>query len=83
MQHSHRPIRGKGIAWALFFVTNPESPYFNSAMFGRVIAYMMKYTRRSLLREPNGRRSMVISDVPNVETAVDVLREMISLTPII
>ena len=73
----------KGGKMTLFFVTNPESPYFNSPMFGRVIAYMMKYTRRSLLREPNGRRSMVISDVPNVETAVDVLREMISLTPIV
>ena len=41
----------------------------------------MKYPRLCMLRETNGRRSMVIKDVPNVETAVEILREIIALTP--
>ena len=63
----------------LFFVSNPDSPFFQSTAFGKVIAYMMAYTRRCELREPNGKRSMVIKSVENVETAVSVLQEMIAI----
>lgn len=63
----------------LFFVSNPDSPFYQSQAFGKVIDYMMKYTRRCDLREQNGRRSMVIKDIPNVETAVSILQEMVAL----
>ncbi len=63
----------------LFFVSNPDSPFFQSTAFGKVIAYMMAYTRRCELRESNGKRSMVIKSVENVETAVSVLQEMIAM----
>lgn len=63
----------------LFFVSNPDSPFFQSTAFGKVIAYMMAYTRRCELREPSGKRSMVIKSVENVETAVSVLQEMIAM----
>ena len=36
----------KGGRMSLFFVSNPDSPYYQSQAFGKVIAYMMKYTRR-------------------------------------
>ena len=63
----------------LFFVSNPDSPFYQSKAFGKVIDYMMKYTRRCDLREQNGRRSMLIKDVTNVETAVSVLQEIVAL----
>lgn len=69
----------KGGRMTLFFVSNPESPYFQSQAFGRLIDYMMKYTRRCDLRDQNGKRSMVVKDVPNVETAVSVLQEIVAL----
>ena len=69
----------KGGRMSLFFVSNPDSPYYQSQAFGKVIAYMMKYTRRCDLREQNGRRSMLIKDVTNVETAVSVLQEIVAL----
>jgi len=40
--------------------------------FGKVIAYMMKYTRRCDLREQNTRRSMLVKDVKNVETVISI-----------
>ena len=40
---------------------------------------MMKYTRRCDLREQNGKRSLLIKDVTNVETAVSVLQEVVAL----
>ncbi|MDL2213158.1 transcription-repair coupling factor [Bacteroides sp. OttesenSCG-928-D19] len=63
----------------LFLVSNPDSPYFQSEAFGKLIGYMMKYPRLCDLRDQNGKRSMVVKSVPNVETAVSVLREIISL----
>jgi transcription-repair coupling factor (superfamily II helicase) len=65
----------------LFFVSNPDSPFYKSEMFGKAIAYMMENARRCDLREQKGRRSMVITSVPDMETAVSVLKEIESLTP--
>lgn len=69
----------KGERMTLFFVSNPDSPFYQSRAFGQAIEYMMKYTRRCDLREQNGRRSMVVKDVGNVETAVSVLQEMVAM----
>ena len=69
----------KGGRMMLFFVSNPNSPYFQSQAFGKIIDYMMKYTRRCDLRDQNGKRSIVVKDVSNVETAVSVLQEVVAL----
>ena len=60
----------------LYFVSNPNSPYYQSEAFGRVIDYVGRNVRRCNLREQNGKRSMVVSDVPTVEEAVRVLSSM-------
>ena len=67
----------KGGRMTLFFVSNPDSPYYQSQAFGKVIAYMMKYTRRCDLRER--KRSMLVKDVPTVEEAVATLQEMVAM----
>ena len=65
----------------LYFVQNPESPYYQSEVFDHIIDYATHEVRRCNLREmpaPSGqrglRRSMVIADVPTVEEAVCVLQ---------
>ena len=47
-----------------------------SAVFGRVIDYATQNIRRCSLREQNGRRSMVITNVPTVEEANKVLKSI-------
>ncbi len=69
----------KGGRMSLFFVSNPDSPYYQSQAFGKMIAFMMKYTRRSDLREQNNRRSMLVKHVTTVEEAVAVLQEVLTL----
>ena len=54
----------------LYFVSNAASPYYQSDAFGRVLDFAGRHVRRCSLREQNGKRSMVISDVPTVEEAV-------------
>ncbi len=68
----------KGGRMTLFLVSNQESPYYQSEAFGKLIDYMMKYPRICDLREQNGKRSMIVKSVPNVETAVSILREMVA-----
>ena len=63
----------------LFFISNQESPYYQSAAFGKVIDYMSRNPRYCNLREQNGKRSMVVKNVETVETAVGILQEMVSL----
>lgn len=67
----------KGCRMSLFFVSNPDSPYYQSEAFGKMIDYMMKYTRRCDLREQNNRRSMLVKNVSSVEEAVAILREIV------
>ncbi len=69
----------KGKRMTLFFVSNPDSPYYQSQAFGKVIAYMMKYTRRCDLREQNNKRSMLVKDVTSIEEAVGVLQEIMTM----
>lgn len=63
----------------LFFVSNLDSPYYQSIAFGKIIAYMSKNPRYCNLREQNGRRSMVVSKVTNVQDAVGILQEIVSM----
>ncbi len=60
----------------LFFVSNPNSPYYRSAAFDSILSYIASHPRRCNLREHNGKRSIVISDVKTVGAGVDVLREI-------
>lgn len=69
----------KGGRMTLFFVSNLDSPFYQSQSFDKIIDYMMKYPRRCDLREQNGRRSMVVKEVRTVEEAVSVLREIVAL----
>jgi transcription-repair coupling factor (superfamily II helicase) len=58
----------------LFFVSNPNSPYYQSEAFGRVIEYATKNVRRCNLREVNGKRSMVVTNISSVDAALSILK---------
>ena len=60
----------------LYFVSNPNSSYYQSHTFGMLLNFIAAYPRRCNLREANGRRSMVIDNVKTVEEAVTVLKNI-------
>ena len=62
----------------IYFVSNPNSPYYQSEAFGRVLEYMTQNVRRCNLREANGKRSMVVSEVPTVDAALTICRAILS-----
>jgi transcription-repair coupling factor (superfamily II helicase) len=61
---------------ALHLVGKDDSPYYQSDAFGKLLAYLQKYPRRCALKEQNGKRSIVIKDVNDVETACAILEEI-------
>ena len=63
----------------LYFVSNLESPYYQSQAFGKFIDYMAKNPRYCNLREQNGKRSMVVSQITDVASAVKILQEITSM----
>ena len=60
----------------LYFVSNSNSPYYQSEAFGQVLDYIARNARRCNLREQNGKRSMTIADVPTVDAALRVMQEI-------
>ncbi len=64
----------------LFFVSNPNSPYYRSAAFDSILNYITVHPRCCNLRENNGKRSIIIANVKTVEDGVAILSEIKSKT---
>ena len=60
----------------LYFVSNTDSPYYQSEAFGRVLEYVSQNPRQCNFREANGKRSIVISSVNSVGDALTICRNI-------
>ena len=60
----------------LHFVSNPDSPYYQSEAFGLIINYATRNVRRCSLRETRGKRTMIIQDIPSVQQALHILQDI-------
>lgn len=64
----------------LILVSNPDSPYYQSKAFGKLLAFLQKYPKACNLREQGKKRSMVIKNIPTVEMANLSLQEINDLS---
>ena len=64
---------------SLFFVANPDSPYYESEAFGAILAYAARNPMLCRLREEGTKRSLQVSDVKDIDSAIGILRAI--LTP--
>ena len=62
-----------------YFVSRPDSPYFQSDAFGRILHYVSDNPRKCNFRESANKHSVVISDVPTVASALTICRQILSL----
>ena len=60
----------------LFFVSDSESPFYQSAAFGQLISFAATNAHCCRLEVQNGRRSMLITEIDSVKQAVELLRQM-------
>jgi transcription-repair coupling factor (superfamily II helicase) len=63
-----------------YFPQDKESPYFQSAVFGQVLAFAQNHHRQCSIRESGGKLSMGYEPVEDVEHALDIIREINGLT---
>ncbi len=66
----------------IYFVDETNRAYYNSPMFGRLLAYLQKHTARVKMRTKAGKNSFAIAHVDTVEEAVDILNTVLNLDPL-
>lgn len=54
----------------LYFVSQNDSPFYQSAVFDQILTFVAQNPRRCQFREVNGKRSMVITEIPTIEEAI-------------
>ena len=59
-----------------YFVSNPESRYFESSTFQQVMAYIMGHPKRTAVKETNDKLQLTVKEVSTVTQALELLREM-------
>ena len=62
-----------------YFVSRDDSPYYQSEAFGRILHYVSNNPRQCNFREGSGKRSVVISGVPTVASALTICQQILSL----
>ena len=62
----------------LYFVSNPDSLYYQSEAFGRILNYVSQHPRLCNFREVNGKRSIVIAPVASVMESLSICREVVT-----
>ena len=60
----------------LYFVSNSDSPYFQSEAFGRILDYVASHPRQCNFHETAGKRSVIISDVSSIDGALTICRRI-------
>ena len=56
-----------------YFVSNQDSPYYQSAIFTKVLTYVQMNPTRCKLKERNGRLSLVYEHVRSIVQAIELL----------
>jgi transcription-repair coupling factor (superfamily II helicase) len=61
-----------------FFVNNPESPYYQSEAFTKVLQYLQRKPNSFKMRENNNRLTISFKNINAISTAIDVLQPIIT-----
>ena len=60
----------------LYFVSNPSHPFYQSPAFDAILQFVAANPRRCQFRESNAKRSLLLSNVPTVESALALLQSI-------
>ena len=71
----------KGGVMYIYFVDQSNEAYYKSPMFGRVLTYLSLHPRRVKIRTESVKNSFSILNVKDINTAVDILSEILGLPP--
>lgn len=67
----------KNSQMTLNLISDPRSPYYQSASFDKLLFFVQQHVRHCQLREVGKKRSVIIRHIDRVETAVATLEEIL------
>ena len=59
-----------------FFVSNPDSPYFQSDIFNGILLFLQKGTNKAKLKQVGKNGILVVEDVKNMKGLYNFLQKM-------
>ncbi|MFW5757692.1 MAG: hypothetical protein ACOCYO_03325, partial [Bacteroidota bacterium] len=59
-----------------YFISDQQSPYFQSAVFSRILSFVQNNPVKSQIRESNKKLSLSIRGIDSIEKAYDILKKM-------
>lgn len=59
-----------------YFISNQESPYYQSDSFNKVLHYVQKNSRACKMKEHNNKLSIIFEDVDSVNKALHLMKEI-------
>jgi transcription-repair coupling factor (superfamily II helicase) len=62
----------------LFFISDADSPFYQSAAFDAILQFVAANPRRCQFRDTNGKRSLFFTNIPTVEAALQLLKSIIT-----
>lgn len=61
-----------------YFISNPQSPFYESPIFNKILDFMQRYPTRAKLSEKNDRLRIIIEDVSSLGDAFNRLNQILS-----
>ena len=59
-----------------YFVSDFNSKYYQSQVFGNILLYAQSHPRRTQFREQNGKRSLLVSSIDSITMAYNIFMEI-------
>ena len=59
-----------------YFVSNPESKYYESSTYMQIMQYIMNHPKRTALKEVNDKLQLTVKEVSTVTQSLELLKEM-------
>lgn len=60
----------------LYFVSNPQSTFYQSAVFGKILAWLQQNPKKATMKETKNRLTMSFANVPSVEAMSERLKTL-------
>lgn len=73
MQAGIEKIMIKNNTMVMFFISDPESSFYRSEAFSKVLSFVQQRPRKVKMKENNERLSLTVRDVPAISKAIDVI----------
>ena len=66
-----------GFKRVAYFIRNQESPYYQSAMFSKILAFIQQNPKGIKMKELNKKLTLSFEDISNVQNAIEKVQKIL------